>query len=133
MKKLKNITATEALRLIRLGFTDEQIIQADKEVSGETEQKDTKNSKQKVKKERQKKEVENRNNEEDLTAKEILKKIEEIKEKHEKGLKKIDNLIISKSKKIDTLLDKKEVEFKTPSTTNNNIDVEDISQGEVDF
>jgi hypothetical protein len=33
MKKLKNITATEALRLIRLGFSNEEIIEADSQVS----------------------------------------------------------------------------------------------------
>jgi DNA-binding sugar fermentation-stimulating protein len=131
MKKLKNITATEALRLIRLGFSDAEIIEADSQVSSESVS-NVKQKKQTVKKERQKKAVVVDDSVENITAKEILRKIEEIKEKHANAVKKVDTFLNNKSKekKSDNLLEKKEIEIK-PSTTNDN--VEDISSEDVDF
>ena len=131
MKKLKNITATEALRLMRLGFTDSEIIEADSQVSSESVS-NVKQKKQTVKKERQKKAVVVDDSVENITAKEILRKIEEIKEKHANAVKKVDTFLNNKSKekKSDNLLEKKEIEIK-PSTTNDN--VEDISSEDVDF
>ena len=129
MKKLKNITATEALRLMRLGFTDSEIIEADSQVSESASSVlNKKQKKQSVNKERQKKaEV---INEEDITAKEILKKIEEIKEKHSAAVKKVDAFLNkSQNKKADSLLEKKEIEIKTSTSS----DIEDISQEDVDF
>ena len=131
MKKLKTITAVEALRLIRLGFSDAEIIEADSKVSSESVS-NVKQKKQTVKKERQKKAVVVDDSVEDITAKEILRKIEEIKEKHANAVKKVDTFLNNKSKekKSDNLIEKKEIEIK-PSTTNDN--VEDISSEDVDF
>jgi predicted house-cleaning NTP pyrophosphatase (Maf/HAM1 superfamily) len=127
MKKLKNITATEALRLMRLGFTDEEIIQADSQVSESASIIEKKERKTKSKEKSKKTEKES---DEDITAKEILKKIEEIKEKHSSTVKKVENFLQKDKKKVDKFFDKKEIEIKTHT---NSTDVEDISQQDVDF
>jgi hypothetical protein len=81
MKKLKSISATEALRLMRLGFSDQEIIQADQEVSGSF---DLKVESPKKKERREKPKIESVP--EDLATNEILKKLDEIKKKHEKAM-----------------------------------------------
>jgi hypothetical protein len=123
MKKLKNITAAEALRLMRLGFSDSEIIEADSKVSESAYNVKEKKQSTKKEKKRQKEIIED--NTEDITAKEILQKIEEIKNKHSYAVKNVENFLSkSKEEKVDKLLDKKEIEIKQTYTIS---DVEDIS------